>query len=196
MQVIDFIYLFIQYLVVAAVVVVILLMLLRLAINFADLNPFSRPVLFVRKLTDPFVNPVRRALLQYGFTANMAPLVVILLTILLGWFALLLTGSLTATASGMLKSAGQGRFIALVGFLLYGLLDIYRLLIFIRIIFSWGNVGHGNRVMRFLVKATDPLLAPLRRVIPPLGMFDISPIVALLIIMLFQSAIHGTLLQF
>jgi YggT family protein len=49
--------------------------------------------------------------------------------------------------------------------------------------------------MRFLVDATEPLLGPLRRVIPPLGMWDISPIVAFLIIWLFQQAITGTLLR-
>jgi YggT family protein len=49
--------------------------------------------------------------------------------------------------------------------------------------------------MRFLVNATDPLLLPLRRIIPPLGMVDISPIVAFIILWLFQAAIAGTLLR-
>ncbi len=71
----------------------------------------------------------------------------------------------------------------------------YSLLIFIRIIFSWGMMGRGNRVMRFLVNATDPLLVPLRRIVPQLGMFDLSPIVAFIIIMLLQSAVYGTLLR-
>ena len=49
--------------------------------------------------------------------------------------------------------------------------------------------------MRFLIRATDPLLLPLRHMIPPLGMFDISPIVAFVIIWLFQGAIRMTLLR-
>jgi YggT family protein len=49
--------------------------------------------------------------------------------------------------------------------------------------------------MRFLVNVTEPLLGPLRRVIPPLGVMDISPIFAFLIIWLFQMAIRGTLLR-
>jgi YggT family protein len=69
------------------------------------------------------------------------------------------------------------------------------MLILIRIIFSWGMVSVRNRVMRFLVWATDPLLVPLRRIIPPLGVFDISPLVAFLLIWLFQSAIAGTLMR-
>jgi len=39
------------------------------------------------------------------------------------------------------------------------------------------------------------LLGPLRRTIPPLGWLDISPIVAILIIWLFQAAVAGTLLR-
>ena len=49
--------------------------------------------------------------------------------------------------------------------------------------------------MRFLVNVTEPLLGPLRRMIPRLGWLDISPIVAILILMLFQGAVAGTLLQ-
>jgi YggT family protein len=49
--------------------------------------------------------------------------------------------------------------------------------------------------MRFLVNATEPLLGPLRRTIPSVGMFDISPFVAFIIIWLFQAAIQGTLLR-
>jgi YggT family protein len=92
--------------------------------------------------------------------------------------------------------ARAGRPIAVVGALLYGFLSVYSMLILIRIIFSWGMVGLRNRVMRFLVWATDPLLLPLRRIIPPLGPFDISPLVAFLLIWLFQAAIRGTLLRF
>ena len=109
MQAIGAIYLLIQYLVVAAVVAVIVLMLARFALNYADLNPFSGPVLFVRRLTDPLVNPVRRSLLQFGFGPNVAPLVTILLAILCGWFAMLLTESILRTIAGGLGSAGRMR---------------------------------------------------------------------------------------
>src|SRR4028118_455905 len=185
---------FISMAIVGLIVAAIILMLLRLALNFADLNPFSRPVLLVRNLTDPFINPIRRALLGFGFSPNMAPLVTILIVILVGYLTLQLAGDVLMTLNGIVVFAQLGRPIALVGALLYGFLAIYSMLILIRIIFSWGMVGLSNPVMRFLVWATDPLLLPLRRIIPPLGFFDISPIVAFLLIWLFQAAIRGTLL--
>ena len=182
--------------IIGVIVVAIVLMLLRLALNYADLNPFSRPVLMVRGVTDPFVNPVRRSLLNFGFSPNMAPLVTILIVILVGWLAIRLADDVLGTIYAMLLYARAGKPIPLVGSLLYGFLSVYSMLILIRIIFSWGQVGHGNRVMRFLVRATEPLLGPLRRMIPPLGYMDISPIVAFFIIWLFQAAIKGTLLRF
>jgi YggT family protein len=184
--------------IVAVIVAMIALMAVRFALNYADLNPFSRPVMLVRRWTDPFVNPVRRALMGLGIQPNGAPLFVILLTILLGYFVFMLSASVLNTAGGIVwsvSSASVGGFVALLGYLLYGLLSLYSLLIVIRIIFSWGQVSYSNRVMRFLLNATDPILVPLRRIIPPLGVFDISPIVAIIIIWLFQRAIALTLLR-
>jgi YggT family protein len=182
--------------IIGLIVAAIVLMALRLLLNYADLNPFSRPVLLVRNLTDPFVSPVRRSLLGFGFSPNMAPLVTILIVILVGWLALNLANDVIETFYGMYLRGREGRIVALIGTLLYGFLSVYSMLILIRIIFSWGMVGTSNALMRFLVRATDPLLVPLRRIIPPLGFFDISPLVAFLLIWLFQAAIAGTLMRF
>lgn len=197
-QLLGSVFQFTWLLIVAAIVAMIVLMLARFLLNYADLNPFSRPVIIVRSMTDQFVNPVRRALAGFGINPNGAPLVVILLTILLGYFVMLLTASLLNTAAGIAVSVSSGQaggVVALLGYVLYGLLALYSLLIVIRIIFSWAQLGYGNRVMRLLMSATDPVLVPLRRMIPPLGMFDISPIVAFIIIWLFQAAIRMTLLR-
>jgi YggT family protein len=193
MELISIVLLYVQYAVAAAVIAVIALMLVRLVVNYADLNPFSRPVLFVRQLSDPLVGPVRLSLLRFGFSPNLAPLVTILIAILVGWFAVQLIGSVLSTLGGVILSLQQRSFLLLIGFLLYGLLAVYSLLIFIRIVFSWG-LSSINPVMRFLIRATEPILAPFRRLIPPLGMFDISPIIVLFLLRLFQEAIAGTLL--
>ena len=186
---------YITYAVAAIIIGIVVLMLLRFIVNYTDMNPFSRTALTVRRLTDPLLMPVRRSLASFGVDPKVAPLITVLLAILVGWFAVQLTDSILGTIAGVLLSAEQKRFIALVGYILYGALDIYSILIFIRIIFSWGMVSQRNRVMRFLVNVTDPLLVPLRRMIPPFGMLDLSPIVAFILIWLFKAAIAGTLLR-
>ena len=131
----------------------------------------------------------------FGVDPKYAPIVVILITILLGFFFLQLSETLLQTTAGLLLSLRQGAPVAALGYVIYGAVSLYILFVFMRIVFSWGMVSYSNRIMRFLVNTTEPLLGPLRRIIPPLGMMDISPIVAFLILWLFQQAIAGTLLR-
>jgi len=121
--------------------------------------------------------------------------IVILVVILLGWFVLQLVNTVASTLVGIIGSAQSGSVFRIIGFILSGLISIYILFIVIRIVFSWSGLGYKNRLMRFLIDVTEPLLGPLRRIIPPLGWLDISPLVAILILTLFQQAVAGTLLS-
>lgn len=56
-----------------------------------------------------------------------------------------------------------------------------------RALLSWFNLGPGNPLVRILNDVTEPILAPLRRVIPNLGMIDISPLVAILLLQAVQN---------
>jgi YggT family protein len=194
MYLIGTIYLFIWYVVVAVIITVIAIMLLRLILNYTDVNPFSQPALLVRRLSDPLVDPVRRGLARLGLDPKLAPFGTILITILLGYFALELVRTFLGTIAGVIDTLQRGAIVSLIGHLLLGLLGLLSLFIFMRIVFSWG-ASSVNRVLRFLILVTEPVLGPFRRIIPPLGMFDISPIVVLLLIRLFQEAIRGTLIS-
>ena len=185
--------LFVFYAIATVILVVIALMLARLILNKADLNPFGRPVIMVRRWTDPLVNPVRRPLVQAGISPNVTPLVVILIAILLGYFATQFIGAVLFTFRGLWLSVLLAKPIALVGYIIYGVLAMYTLMIFMRIILSWGVSPH-NRLLHFLIRATEPVLGPFRRLIPMVGFFDISPIVVLFLLDLLQRAVAATLL--
>ena len=188
-------FLFLHRMVIAAIIAVISLMVIRLIIAAADPNPFNWISRTSRRLSDPFVMPVRGGLMRATVDPKFAPLVVILITILLGWFFLALCGEVAGTLGGLILSVKRGDAVSGLGFILYGAISIYMLLIFIRIVFSWGMLTYRNRVMRFLIDVTEPLLGPLRRIIPPLGMMDISPIFAFLILWLLKMAVQGTLIR-
>ena len=177
------------------IAVVTALMIVRLIADGMDLNPFAWASRTIRRLTDGLVIPVRGGLRGFGIDPKFAPLVVILIAILLGYFVLRLLAAIATTVGGVMDGLQQGAIFWVLGFILYGLLSIYILLIVIRVIFSWGMLSYTNRIMRFLVNVTEPLLGPLRRAIPRLGWLDISPIVAILILVLFQAAVQGTLLR-
>jgi len=193
MTIIDLIWLLIWYLIVAATVGVILLVLARVVVNIADMNPFSRTALNVRQFSDPLVNPVRRVLLSYGLDQKIAPFVTILIAILIGYLLVEVANSAFFTVRGIVTSLQRGAMRPLIGYVLFGVLAAYTLCIVARIILSWG-MSHGHRTMRFLFRVTEPVLGPFRRIIPAVGMFDISPIIVLLILNLLQRAIAGALI--
>jgi YggT family protein len=188
-------YLFLNWATAVFIVSIIVLMVLRLIVDAMDLNPFGWISRTIHRLTDTFIIPVRGGLRNFGMDPKFAPLVVILLVILLGYFFLQLIAAIASTINGVVVSLRDGAMISVVGYILYGAISIYILLIIIRIVFSWGRVSYRTRIMRFLFDLTEPLLGPLRRIIPPLGWIDISPIVAFIILFLFQQAIAGTLIR-
>ena len=62
-----------------------------------------------------------------------------------------------------------------------------------RVIFSWIRPDPYSPFVRIIVQITDPILVPLRRVIPPLGMIDITPMVALIGLSFIQQVVVGLL---
>ena len=63
---------------------------------------------------------------------------------------------------------------------------LYSFAIIIRSLLPWLGVDYYHPVMRFLVQITEPLLAPLRRFIPPVGGLDFTPMVALVILWIME----------
>ena len=88
------------------------------------------------------------------------------------------------------------------GQLILKILDIYSAIIIISAIMSWlvafGVVNVRNQVIRVIVdllyRVTEPVLRPIRRFLPNLGGIDISPVVALLLIIVIQHFIQNYLL--
>lgn len=177
------------------IVAAVALMVIRMITDAMDLNPFAWTSRTVRRLTDGFVMPVRGGLRQFGMDPKFAPLVVILMVIVLGYFVGQLAETIIFTIKGVWDSVRFGAVITAIGYIIHGLLSIYLVLIIARVVFSWGQITYRNRVMRFLVNVTEPLLGPLRRALPPLGWIDISPLVATLIILFLRAAVAGTLLR-
>ncbi|WP_046175122.1 YggT family protein [Domibacillus indicus] len=63
-------------------------------------------------------------------------------------------------------------------FFLVRAIDLYSWALIIYILMSWFPDARNTSIGRFLTRICEPYLDPFRRIIPPLGMFDISPIVA------------------
>ncbi|MFS8084397.1 MAG: YggT family protein [Acidobacteriota bacterium] len=198
MLVIESLFLFITWGVTAIIVAAIILIVLRSLFNYLDVNPFNWSARTVRRVTDPVIMPVRRVLMAFRIDPKVAPFIAVILIIVVGYLVVQVAGSVLNTVAGIILALSSGRIgapVAIIGYVIYGFLGLYTLAIFIRIVLSWISMSYANPLMRFFIRTTEPLMGPLRRMVPLVGMFDISPIVAFLILWLCQAAVAGTLLR-
>ncbi|MBN1870210.1 MAG: YggT family protein [Candidatus Omnitrophica bacterium] len=73
-------------------------------------------------------------------------------------------------------------------------LNIFFWLIFVRALISWVNPDPYNAIVQFLYRVTEPVLQPIRRLLPPMG-FDLSPIIAFIAIIFLRGFLVATLVD-
>jgi YggT family protein len=72
---------------------------------------------------------------------------------------------------------------------LQAILLVLTALVFARVILSWVDPRGGNALSRFVIEMTEPLLAPIRRVLPQTGMIDFAPTILLVILFVLLRAL-------
>lgn len=73
------------------------------------------------------------------------------------------------------------------------LFEILNLAIIARVLISWVNLRPDHPIVEFLYSVTEPILGPIRRFMPQIGMFDLSPIVAIILLELIRSLLISLL---
>ncbi|MFN3974777.1 MAG: YggT family protein [Dehalococcoidia bacterium] len=74
---------------------------------------------------------------------------------------------------------------ALAQFIFYLTTALY-VAILVRVILSWFPIGGNNPIVAFVYQVTEPILAPIRRIVPRIGVIDLSPLIAIIILVLIQ----------
>jgi YggT family protein len=164
---------------------------LRMIFSYADPNPFGAIGRFgfkVRKLSERWVYPSARFLANYRIDTRLAPLLTAFIAFVLTFFALQIVGNTFFIIDNLTAAAVTGNPKAFIGFVIYALLSVLVLFIFIRFISSWFVFG-SSTFLGFVRRVTDPILLPVQRLIPPIGMFDISAMIVLLLIGFLQSIV-------
>lgn len=152
------------------------------------LQPFGAWPRFVRSVSDPVLHPVERRLLRAGGNPQDAPLWLIGGVIVGGLILLALVRWAMQFALDLayLASAGPQALAFQAVSWLFGLLNLALL---VRVFASWFGVSEYAKWMRPFVWLTDWLLEPIRRRMPLAGPFDLSPIVAYLLLMVARWAV-------
>lgn len=166
-------------------------MVLRLIFNYADPNPFGtvgRLGFKIRKLTEKWVYPAARFLANFRVDTRLAPLMTLFIGLVFTYFASQIIGTAFFVSDGLSQGVASGNPKMFIGFVLYGLLSVLVLFIFIRFLSQW-FVFTRKTFLGFVMKVTDPIMLPVQKLIPPIGMFDISAMLVLILIGLLQSAV-------
>lgn len=131
-------------------------------------NPISQ---FLIRITQPPLQPMRRFLPPIG-RADTSAMVLMLLLQFCTLAVVYWIGS-TNVSAGFLAVRSVAELLNL-------LLNVFLVVIFIRVILSWVNPGQYNPAIGLIDSLAEPVLAPVRRVIPAIGGLDLSPIAVLI----------------
>ena len=142
-------------------------------------NPLAQGIL---RFTSPLVIPVRRIVPSFGRLDTATVLVAFVIQYLTVLLLLLIMG----TTAGIVAIA----LTALVKLIVLSI-NLFVYAIFIRIILSWISQGGYNPATAIITTLTEPVLRPFRRLIPPMGGFDISPIFAIILLLAATIVVNG-----
>lgn len=149
-------------------------------------SPFSPVARFFRRVVDPLVSPIEHRVVRAGGLPTSAPWWALVAVVISGILVIVLLQFLVGQimlASAAARSGGRGIYVLLVSWAT----GIVQLALIIRVVASWFRISEFKRWFRWAVVLTEPILRPLRAVIPPLGMMDLSPLIAWFLIALLRS---------
>lgn len=182
----------VRLLIVAALGYAVVVAVTHWAVQRRHLQPFGGWPRFVRGISDPVLHPIERRLVRAGRNPQDAPVWLLGLVILAGLLLIALTRWVIGTALRMSRLGSLGAeawVVTLVGWV-FGLMMIA---LIVRVVSTWFGVSPYARWMRPVVLLTEWLLAPIRRRMPPLGMLDLSPIVAYFALVLLRWIVTAAL---
>jgi YggT family protein len=156
------------------------------AVTTRRISPFSRLARAIRTVSDPILGPIEHWLVPRGKNPQDAP-----------WWLLggvIVGGILVLTGSqwliGMVLrvlAAGAGGWHAMARLGIYLVVQLLSLALIARVIGSWFGAGRFNPWLRPAYRLTDWMVEPLRRIIPPIGVIDVVPLAAWLLLQVLLS---------
>jgi YggT family protein len=175
-----------RYVVFGAAVLAALAALGSWFVRTRRISPFSSFGRGLRSLTDPVLRPVERRLVRMGGNPAHAGGWLIVLTAIAGIVLLSLIGWLLGSFQQVSSAAHAGPRATLA----LTIDAVYRILmvaLIVRVIAAWFGMFRYSRWIRPAYILTDWIVEPIRRIVPTLGTFDISPIVAWLALMALRA---------
>jgi uncharacterized protein YggT (Ycf19 family) len=180
----------VAYAIFAGTILIALLLFLRSFMTWVGANPFGRFSYNLTRITEPLVQPIRS---QFGgryMRYDVMPLIMGVMVLVTGifianslWRFAMIVGDTLDTLNNARTTPGY-----LIRQLILTLGLLYVVAIFLRFFLPFFNIGYRSKFMRFIFAITEPLLKPLRRIFV-VGMFDLSPLVAMFIVQVLTEVV-------
>ncbi len=153
------------------------------------LSPFSPVARFFRQHIDPLLEPVERRVVRAGGLPASAPWWALAAIVIIGIVLLALVDFVGGLLADLILgvTSGPGGVLRLV---VYWAFTILRIAILVRVIASWLPIGPFSPWVRWSFTLSEPILRPLRRVIPPFRSIDITPIIAFFALGILESLVR------
>ena len=175
-----------------AVVVLAVVCLLDWLVRTRRINPFNPVARAMRNTVDPMMAPVERRILRAGGLPTSAPWWTLVFAIV-GAIVLISVLGFVRGQIENIASSSQGGAMGLAALLIQWTFGILRLALIVRVISSWFRISPYSPYIRWSYQLTEWLLAPLRQIIPTIGVIDITPIVAYFLLGLLQGLFFSIL---
>jgi len=156
------------------------------AVRTRKISPFNAIARFCRATVDPLIAPIERKVVRAGGTPASAPLWALAAVVIGGILLLtLLDFILFQVAKSMIASqnGAAGIFQLLVSWTF----SILKIALIVRVISSWLPISPYSRWVLWSYRLSEPILAPMRRIVPNLGGLDITPILAYFLLSITES---------
>ena len=158
------------------------------AVRTRKISPFNAVARFCRSTVDPFLAPIERKVVRAGGTPASAPLWA-LAVVVVGGILLLSFLDLVRTQVVMSMIAAQNGSAGIFHLLVSWTFWILKAALIVRVISSWLPISPYSGWVRWSYALSEPILAPLRRVVPNLGGLDITPILAYFLLSIIESVL-------
>jgi YggT family protein len=172
----------IGYLVQTVVSLYLVAMLLRFLLQLVRADFYNPICQFLVKATNPLVVPLRRVIPGFG-GIDLATLVLAMILQMSAIVILLLVNGLGLPNPVLIVAWAALGILSL-------LVNIYFFALLAMIILSWVAAGSNHPAIRLLYQITEPVMAPFRKILPPMGGLDLSPILVFVLINVIQIVLR------
>ena len=141
------------------------------------INPFSPIARFFRQRIDPLLEPVERRVIRAGGLPANAPWWALVAIVIIGIVLLAILDFVAGLVADVMVGVSGG-FGGVLRLLVYWTFTVLRIAILVRVIASWLPISPYSPWIRWSFTLSEPILRPLRKVIPPFRSIDLTPIIA------------------